>query len=95
MTADRDELHLTHTPETVDLIKATVPPALESLRTDANLRDATLYRLQTLAESAGLVSDGVKARHPKIPWVGIAGFRTSSATWVPCARQFAQSSIET
>lgn len=89
MTADRDELYLTHIAETVDLIKATVPPALESLRPDANLRDATLYRLQTLAESAGLVSDAVKARHPEIPWAGIAGFRNR------LARQCEQNSVGT
>ena len=79
MTASRDELYLTHIAETVDLIKATVPRALESLRADANLRDATLYRLQTLSESANLVSDAVKNRHPEIPWAGIAGFRNRLA----------------
>lgn len=56
-----------------------MPPAVKSLRPDANLRDATLYRLQTLAESASLVSDAVKARHPEIPFAGIAGFRNRLA----------------
>jgi len=45
------------------------------LRAYANLRDATVYRLQTLSESANLLSEDAKARHPEIPWAGIAGFR--------------------
>ena len=34
-----------------------------------------LRRLQTLTESATLLSDELKARHPEIDWRGIAGFR--------------------
>ncbi len=47
----------------------------ESLTTDADLRDAALYRLQTLAESTQHLSPELKTAHPDIPWEDIADFR--------------------
>lgn len=79
MNPDRDELYLTHIAETIDLIKTLMPGSVEALATDRNLWDATLYRLQTLSESASLLSDETRARHPEIPWAGIAGFRNRLA----------------
>jgi uncharacterized protein with HEPN domain len=79
VTTDRDALYLEHIAETVDLIRATAPRTIEQLAADPNLRDATLYRLQTLSESANLLSEAVRVRHPDIPWAGIAGFRNRLA----------------
>jgi uncharacterized protein with HEPN domain len=79
VTTNRDALYLEHIAETVDLIRATVPRTIEQLAADPNLRDATLYRLQTLSESANLLSEAVRTRHPDIPWAGIAGFRNRLA----------------
>jgi len=39
------------------------------------LRDATIYRLQTLAESAQRLSSAFKEQHAEIPWDRVAGFR--------------------
>jgi len=39
------------------------------------MQDATLRRLQVLAESTQRLSDGLRDRHPEIPWARIAGFR--------------------
>ena len=79
MSTDRDRLYLSHIAETVELIRSTIPSTAEALAADVNLRDATLYRLQTLSESASLLSVEAKARHPEIPWAGIVGFRNRLA----------------
>ena len=79
MTGDRDELYLTHIAEATALIRATTSGGKDALATDSNLRDATLYRLQTLSESASLLSDDIRSRHPDIPWARIAGFRNRLA----------------
>ena len=79
MTDDRDRLYLTHIAETTALIQATTSVGKDALTADSNLRDATLYRLQTLSESAGLLSEDLKSRHPGIPWARIAGFRNRLA----------------
>ncbi len=71
----RDVLYLTHITETIDLIRSSGPDNQAALENDLDIRDATLYRLQTLSESASLLSQSVKDRHPEIPWAAIAGFR--------------------
>ncbi len=43
--------------------------------TDPLLQGALLWRLQTVAESAVQLSDGIKSRHQDIDWRGIRGFR--------------------
>ncbi len=80
MTVGRDELYLEHIAETIALIDRTRPANASELAADPNLRDATLYRLQTLAESASLLTDEAKARYPEIPWPAIVGFVTGSFT---------------
>jgi uncharacterized protein with HEPN domain len=42
---------------------------------DPDARDATIYRLQTLAESTQRLSAEFKGAHPEIPWADIARFR--------------------
>lgn len=75
MSVTRDILYLTHITETIDLIRSSAPDSPAALENDPDIRDATLYRLQTLSESASLLSKAVKDRHPEIPWAAIAGFR--------------------
>lgn len=75
MSASRDVLYLTHITETIDLIRSSGPDRPAVLESNPDIRDATLYRLQTLSESASLLSQAVKDRHPEIPWAAIAGFR--------------------
>jgi uncharacterized protein with HEPN domain len=47
----------------------------EVFLSDADVRDATIYRLQTVAESTQRLSSDFKSRHPEIPWDDIARFR--------------------
>lgn len=75
MSSERDLLYLTHIAETVELVRSAGPSSREALEADPNLHDATLYRLQTLSESASLLSPALKDRHPEIPWAAISGFR--------------------
>jgi len=46
---------------------------------DLDVRDAVLWRLQTLAEATGKLSQEVKDRHPEIRWRALYGFRNIAA----------------
>src|SRR5439155_20802476 len=43
------------------------------------VQDAVLRRLETLADATHKLSDALKARHPKIPWRQVYGFRNIAA----------------
>jgi len=42
---------------------------------NADVEDATAYRLLAIGEAAKGLDDSVKARHPEIPWRQIVGLR--------------------
>lgn len=63
MSVTRDILYLTHITETIDLIRSSGPDNPAALENDPDIRDATLYRLRTLSNSASLLSQAVKDRH--------------------------------
>jgi uncharacterized protein with HEPN domain len=71
-----DLLYLVYIDEAGARIERTISaedrPSLDS---DVNLRDATLFRLQTLAESTQRLSGAFKNAHPEISWERVAGFR--------------------
>ena len=48
---------------------------LEDFLTNADLRDATVYRLQIIGEAAYKNSDPLKLLHPEIDWFKIQGLR--------------------
>jgi len=76
VTEHDDILYLTHIDEASSLIEHTAASGTrENLEGDATLRDATIFRLQTMAESTQRLSDSFKQVHPDIPWERIAGFR--------------------
>lgn len=76
MTNHDDALYLAHISEAVALIERSAGRrGREALTTDEDLRDATIYRLQTLAESTQRLSPDLKAAHPEIPWADVAGLR--------------------
>jgi len=43
--------------------------------TDDLIQNATLYRVETLAEAAGKLPTDLRDRHPQIPWRDITDFR--------------------
>jgi uncharacterized protein with HEPN domain len=76
VTDHDDLLYLTYVDEASELLERTVVTrGRTSLDADPDLRDATLFRLQTVAESTQRLSDGFRAAHPEIPWGRISGFR--------------------
>jgi uncharacterized protein with HEPN domain len=76
MTEHDDELYLAHIDETAELIeRSAAARGKQAVISDADLRDATIYRLQTLAESTLRLSPEFKSAHPEVPWEDIAGFR--------------------
>ena len=76
MNEHDDVLYLAHIDEAAANIERTaLARGRAALNEDFELRDATMYRLQTLAESTQRLSAVFKETHPEIPWDDIAGFR--------------------
>lgn len=76
MSEHDDLLYLAHIDQAITRIERTVARGgVAALASDENLRDATIYRLQTLAESTQRLSAEFKQSHAEIPWERIAGFR--------------------
>jgi uncharacterized protein with HEPN domain len=46
---------------------------------DVDAQEAILWRLETMGETTGRLSDEVKSRHPQIRWRAIYGFRNIAA----------------
>jgi uncharacterized protein with HEPN domain len=47
----------------------------EAFLQDTDVQDATAYRLLAIGEAAKDLDDGLKSRHPHIPWRQILGIR--------------------
>lgn len=76
MSEHDDALYLAHIDEAISRIERSSPSvSLATIEADETIRDATLFRLQTLAESTQRLSSTFKDQHPEIPWVRIAAFR--------------------
>lgn len=75
MTEHDDELYLRHIESVAGLLDITRRLGRSRFDSEADVRDATMYRLQTLAESSQRLSDAFKDAHPEIPWRDIARFR--------------------
>ncbi|MGH9077960.1 MAG: HepT-like ribonuclease domain-containing protein [Acidimicrobiales bacterium] len=81
MTDHDDALYLAHIDEAAARIeRSAARRGRKELSIDEDLRDATVYRLQTLAESTQRLSPEIKARYPEIPWQDIADPGTGSST---------------
>lgn len=79
MTDHSDLLYLVHIDEAAKGIEDTVVVQGRSSLDDALVRDATIYRMQTLSESTQRLSPFFKSQHPDIPWRQLAGFRNQLA----------------
>ncbi|MHB1928251.1 MAG: HepT-like ribonuclease domain-containing protein [Acidimicrobiales bacterium] len=76
MSEHDDLLYLSHIDDAISRVERTASRRGQAaLEDDDTLRDATLFRLQTLAESTQRLSESFKDAHPEIPWERIAGFR--------------------
>ena len=70
-----DRLYLIHIRECLSRIEQYTASGRETFFADTKTQDAVLRNLQTLAESTQRLSAALKARHPKVDWKAIAGFR--------------------
>lgn len=75
MNRERDRRHLEYILEGVDLVLEWSSAGSERFLTDPLIQSAVLYRLETLAHSAGRLSVDLRQRHPDIPWRNITDFR--------------------
>ena len=79
MSSDRDRRHLAYVRDAIALIEARTRGGREAFLQDVDIQDAVLWRLETLAEAAGKLSQVMKDRHPQIRWRAIYGFRNIAA----------------
>ncbi|MDI9431321.1 MAG: DUF86 domain-containing protein [Planctomycetota bacterium] len=70
-----DRVYLRHILDCISRIEEDTRGGKERFLSSHTLQDAVLRNLQTLAESTQRLSEGAKARHPKIEWHRIAAFR--------------------
>lgn len=80
MNAERDIRYLTYIKKSIELIELrTFGIEFAAFERDIDRQDAILWRLETLAEATGRLSDEVKQRHPEVRWRAIYGFRNIAA----------------
>ena len=65
MTEHDDYIYLEHIADMATLLNRTARLGKEKFLSDPDVRDATIYRLQTLAESSQRLSTGFKTAHPR------------------------------
>jgi uncharacterized protein with HEPN domain len=76
---DRNQRYLIYIREAILLIERRTRGGRDVFLQDLDTQDAVLWRLETLAEATGRLSDDLKQRHPKIRWRAIYGFRNIAA----------------
>ena len=76
MSKREEKLRLIDMLETAERIMRNMEGVdVAAFQADENLRDAVIYRLQTIGEAAYHISDAFKDRHPSIEWFKIQGLR--------------------
>jgi uncharacterized protein with HEPN domain len=79
VTDDADRRYLTYIRQTIALIEARTAGGRDVFLGDVDIQDAVLWRLETLAEAIGKLSQALKDRHSGIRWRAIYGFRNIAA----------------
>lgn len=79
MTVERDRRYLTYILNAINLIEQRTRSGRDAFLDDIDIQDAVLWRLETLSEATGRLSDEIKNRHPEIRWRAIYGFRNIAA----------------
>jgi uncharacterized protein with HEPN domain len=76
---ERDRRHLEYIREAIELIQVRTRAGRQPFLEDVDIQDAVLWRLTTVAEASGKLSQALKERHPEIRWRAIYGFRNIAA----------------
>ena len=72
----RERLYLEDILTAADAIaEFTYAQNLESFETNLMLRSAVVHQLTVIGEAVAHLSEGLRGRHPEIPWTDIKGFR--------------------
>ena len=79
MTSERDQSYVGHIVDSIDLVLRYVAGDPAALSREGAIRDAVVWRLETIGEAAGHLSDDLRSRHPEIPWAAIRAFRNIAA----------------
>ena len=79
MIDEREYRYLTYIREAITLIEARTRGGRQAFMQNVDAQDAVLWRLETLAEASGKLSQALKDRHPEIRWRAIYGFRNIAA----------------
>ena len=79
MSDDRDRRYLSYIRQAIVLIEIRTRGGRDVFMSDVDIQDAVLWRLETLAEATGKLSQGVKDRHSELRWRAIYGFRNIAA----------------
>lgn len=79
MTLPGDVRHLVYIRDAINLIERRTRRGKDLFLQDIDVQDAVLWRLETLAEATGKLSEGIKQRHPNVRWRAIYGFRNIAA----------------
>jgi uncharacterized protein with HEPN domain len=74
VTREGDPRRLTYIRDAIRLIERRTRLGKHAFLRDVDIQDAELWRLETLAEATGKLSDGVRQRHPHIWWRATYGF---------------------
>jgi uncharacterized protein with HEPN domain len=67
VSVDRDRRYLQYIREAIGLIERRTRGGRDAFLQDLDVQDAVLWRLQTLAEATGKLSEELKRRHPRNP----------------------------
>ena len=73
--AERERDYLAWMAASIQRIREYTAAGTEQLLQDGPIRDAVVWRLETIGEASTHLSPELKGRHPEIPWRGVADFR--------------------
>jgi uncharacterized protein with HEPN domain len=79
VTDERDRRHLIYIREAIALIETRTRGGRQAFLDNVDIQDVVLWRLETLAEASGKLSQPLKDRHPQLRWRAIYGFRNVAA----------------
>lgn len=75
--SDSDQALLDHILECIEHAEEYTASGRDEFESSTMVQDATVRKLQVLAESTQRLSEEIKSTEPEIPWRQIAGFRNT------------------
>lgn len=79
MNEGHDRRYLNWIKESIERIYAYSRDHPGALYEDGPIRDAIVWRLETIGEATGHLSEALKTRYPSLPWHEMRGFRNIAA----------------